>query len=118
MDVMISYRSGIDPLIYGQMDRGNDGAQELAQSTGWQELRASMRNGTVIVCEPVQGRLSDDGIRLISESKEEWMATHELFCDTLNQHRIPYVVLAASMTCIEQRVGFVSEVAGMISGEE
>lgn len=115
VDLVVSDRSGIDPLVYARMHCGDDAVREMVDSDVWLELRSSMRTGTVIVCEPVEGWLFDDGTRLMPQDHEEWMATHALFCETLRQHQIPYIILAACVTESDKRVEFVLSRAKMIS---
>lgn len=73
--------------VCGQLYCDVDAARELAQSAGWQEPRTSPSDSTAVLCEPVEGWLFDDGVRLVPENKGEWMAMHGLFCASLNQHR-------------------------------
>lgn len=115
VDLVVSDRSGIDPPVCARLYCGPEAVEEMMRNEAWTELRSSMRGGTVVVCEPVEDWLVDDGTRLMPTDKEEWAMTHRLFCETLRQDQIPYVILAAAVTGLDQRVNFVISAAGVIS---
>lgn len=106
-DVVISDRSGFDPLVYAHMYCESDLVERLTTGKSWKVLRSMMKGSVVVVCEPVQDWLVDDGTRLVPESGDEWTRTHELFCELLNKHGVPYEVLPSSLRSLEDRVEFV-----------
>jgi len=85
---------------------GSASAHGLQETAVWAELRSNLRAGIVVVCEPVQEWLYDDGTRLVPLSWEEWMETHRTFCTLLEQHDVDYIVLPASTQASKDRVDF------------
>jgi nicotinamide riboside kinase len=104
---LISDRSGIDPIVYAANYAQDRDTAVLLESTAWRELQNRMSRSLVIVCEPVEAWLEDDGIRLIPTDLAEWFAVHQSFCCHLEEASIPYCVLNASRTNILDRVQFV-----------
>ena len=106
--ILLSDRSGIDPIVYASVFAPDSGAaQRLIESLEWKGLRTRMMRAVVIVCEPVEDWLFDDGIRLMPESRNEWMYLHEACCRLLKDHNIPFEVLPPSLRSLPERVEFV-----------
>jgi nicotinamide riboside kinase len=106
-DWFISDRSGIDPLIYAKRYVGEGAAKGLFESAEWLELRESMRQSSIVVCEPGSRWLSEDGVRLMPENEDQWMAFHHTFCAFLEEMDIKYRVLPNSTADLGDRVEFV-----------
>ncbi|KAF2757685.1 hypothetical protein EJ05DRAFT_476902 [Pseudovirgaria hyperparasitica] len=112
----ISDRSGIDPLVYTKLYRGNDGIEELIKSEPWQLLKEKMRQSVVIVCEAGCDWLVDDEFRVMpKDGTDEWMQWHYAFLELLRSQRIDYHVIPASMKSIDDRV---KAVLAFLSGFE
>ena len=107
LDIVITDRSGIDPLMYARMFCGDEASTNLTDGEDWQLLKVNMTAGIIVVCPPIQEWLTDDGVRLMPLDWAEWLAMHELFCRSLDEHRIPYVTIPPTMTNIDERVKFV-----------
>lgn len=107
--VLVSDRSGIDPLAYASVFAKDQSTQGLSDCTSWQELKVRMRSATVVVCEPVEDWLIDDGVRLMPVHLQEWREMHQVFCQLLESHGIPYSVLPSSLLSLPARVDLVLE---------
>jgi predicted ATPase len=132
----ISDRSGVDPIVYAYQHINAQAAEELMATPEWKELKERMRKGLVVVCEPRvvgEGResgesaegvesvdresvsvsrswLTDDGVRLMPASLEEWKGFHDLFCRVLEERMgLGFVVLPCGLVGIGERVAFVLE---------
>lgn len=81
----VSDRSGADPIVYARRYVSKDAAEDLVTSVEWLELRERMGKSVVIVCEAGADWLTDDGVRLMPESREDWIGFHELFCSCLDK---------------------------------
>jgi hypothetical protein len=66
-----------------------------------------MRQSLIIVCEAGADWLDDDGVRLMPESKDEWISMHQLFCRCLEEWGVKYEILPCSVITIGERVAFV-----------
>ncbi|KAK5659402.1 hypothetical protein OQA88_603 [Cercophora sp. LCS_1] len=105
----ISDRSGLDPIVYA---RRYVGANTLADSEEWKELKGRMKSSLVIVCEAgegVRGWLRDDGVRLMPRDMADWVAVHRQFCALLEEQGLEYAVLPTAVGGHEERVNFVME---------
>jgi nicotinamide riboside kinase len=103
----ISDRSGVDPIVYARRYVSEDAATELLKSEEWRELCERMREGLVIVCEAGADWLRDDGVRLMPEDREDWIAFHKLFRSCLDEMELKHCVLPLNVTNIRERVEFV-----------
>lgn len=103
----ISDRSGVDPLAYAAQHVGEGAAEELMGSSDWIELRERMQGSLIVVCEAGASWLTDDGVRLMPASMEEWKAFHELFCRMLLRMGLDFVVLSSFVADLGERVEFV-----------
>lgn len=106
-DWFISDRSGADPIVYARRYVSEDAAEDLATSVEWLELRGKMGKSVVIVCEAGADWLTDDGVRLMPENREDWIWFHELFCSCLDKWGLRYQVLPCDMTNPRERLAFV-----------
>ncbi len=105
----ISDRSAADPIVYARKYVSEEAASNLVKSAEWSELGGRMRQSLVIVCEAGADWLTDDRVRLMPESKDDWIAFHQLFCRCLDEWGVKYEILACSVTGIDERVSFVLE---------
>lgn len=101
---LISDRSAADPIMYTKHLCGEDAVQALLNTPEWGILAERMRASAVIVCEAGTVWLKDDGVRLMPESRSDWMDLHEKFCRFLAEMRIRYTIVPNSMTDIDDRV--------------
>lgn len=115
--MMVSDRSGIDPLAYTSLHLNDRNVQDLAQSESWKMLCRRMRDATVILCEPVEDWLHDDGVRLMPVDVCEWNTLHRTFGQLLKQHRISYHVLPTTVVDLSARVASVMKLWESGSGE-
>ncbi|KAH7016363.1 AAA domain-containing protein [Microdochium trichocladiopsis] len=105
----ISDRSAIDPVVYARQYVGLQESQGLLELPEWRQMHKRMQASLIILCEPRSDWLKSDGVRLMPRDNEEWMLTHKLFCDVLNEVGLSFVVLSEGMSDIKVRVGFVLE---------
>ena len=105
----ISDRSGFDPIVYTKRYVGDEQAELLAQTDIWQELKERMSHSLVLVCEAGANWLVDDGTRLMPVDEKDWVAFHDLFCDSLKGAGLEYTVLPCAIKNIEERVQFVMD---------
>ncbi|KAK6839361.1 hypothetical protein PG987_005227 [Apiospora arundinis] len=91
---LVSDRSALDPIAYA-----------------WQYVVAGMRDrmagSLIVLCEAGVDWLTDDGLRLMPTSREEWFRTHEVFCQILKEARLSYIVLPRNVRSTEDRMAFV-----------
>lgn len=108
--LFISDRSAIDPIVYARQYVGLQESRALMELPEWREMRARMVDAArslVVLCEPNLSWLVDDGVRLMPQDKEEWLATHGLFLDVLEEAEVPFAILSGEVGNIDDRVGFV-----------
>ena len=103
----ISDRSGFDPIVYTKRYVGEEGARSLMQTKIWGELKARMEHSLVVVCEAGADWLVDDGVRLMPEDKKDWIAFHDLFCESLKDAGLKFVVLPYKVNDLADRAKFV-----------
>ncbi|KAK4196114.1 AAA domain-containing protein [Triangularia verruculosa] len=106
----ISDRSGADPIAYAlrYVDQGR--AQQLINSPEWKDLRSGMQGAAVVVCEAsreAESWLMDDGVRLMPEDVDDWIAMHKMFCKFFKEQGIKYDVLSAGVGDHQERVDYV-----------
>jgi predicted ATPase len=101
---IVSDRSGIDPIAYATLYGPPEVAKELLESCAWKFLREKMRQGLVILCEPVPEWLYDDGTRLMPGDDTEWYELHNVFVELLQQAGIAYEVMPSTCTSKGERV--------------
>lgn len=107
VDIVVSDRSGIDPLVYAHMYCEPQRIDGMLHSEIWAELKNNLLQNIVIVCEPVEEWLVDDGTRIMPLNFVEWMSIHTLFLDLLDRHEIQHLVLPATIHLIPDRVNFI-----------
>ena len=103
----ISDRSGFDPIVYARRYVGEEGASSLMRMEIWEKLKEHMERSLVVVCEAGADWLVDDGVRLMPEDKKDWVAFHDLFCQSLKDTRLDFVVLPCHIKDMQERVQFV-----------
>ncbi|KAM0371401.1 hypothetical protein ACHAPY_010121 [Fusarium culmorum] len=81
----ISDRSGFDPLVYAKGYVSLQGVQDLQQLPAWFEVKDRMETALIVVCEAGTPWLTDDGLRLMPGSHDEWMGVFADFCELLDQ---------------------------------
>ena len=104
---IVSDRSGVDPIAYARLYGPPEAAKKLLESFDWGLLRERMRQGLVILCEPVPEWLFDDGTRLMPADDEEWHKLHQVFIGLLREAGVAFEVLPATCTSKEERTEFV-----------
>ncbi len=105
----ISDRSGVDPAIYAGAHVSLTAAASLLNSPECAELRERMSGAVVVICEAGADWLTDDGVRLVPKSRDEWVKFHRFFCECLDEIGLRYEVLPCSITSHRERVNFVVE---------
>lgn len=104
----ISDRSGVDPIVYARKHVGKEASDGMAHTEAWLlELAGRMKESVVVVCEPGADWLTDDGVRLMPESREEWIDFHRLFCRSMDDLGLSYDVLPCDVAAIGDRLAFV-----------
>ena len=103
----ISDRSGFDPIVYTRRYVGEEGVRSLMEMKLWGELKERMGRSLVVVCEAGADWLVDDGVRLMPEDKKDWIAFHHLFCESLQEAGLNFVVLPCEVKDMAERVKFV-----------
>lgn len=106
-DLMLSDRSGLDPIAYSYQYGGASYAQALTGTEEWQSLRCSMQQSLVILCEPLTAWLTDDGERLMPKTHQEWLDLHHRFLRLLQETSIDFHLLPSSLIALGERVDFV-----------
>jgi nicotinamide riboside kinase len=100
----ISDRSAIDPIVYASLYASEEAAAGMFETEAWKNCRVGMQEGLVIVCEAGTPFLHDDGVRLMPEDFERWMAVHDMFCRLLQEQGITFTVIRKEMVDLMQRV--------------
>lgn len=103
---LVSDRSALDPVAYAWQYVGPGAARSL-MTAEWRGMRDRMAGSLIVLCEAGVDWLTDDGVRLMPASREEWCRTHEVFCQVLKEARLSYVVLPRSVGSTEERMAFV-----------
>ncbi|KFY03035.1 hypothetical protein V490_00329 [Pseudogymnoascus sp. VKM F-3557] len=103
----VSDRSGVDPIVYARKYASSGSESGLIKSAEWLELRERIEKSVVIVCEAGADWLKDDGVRLMPESKKDWIGFHQLFCSCLDELGLNYEVLPCNVAILDERVAFV-----------
>ncbi|KAL6922966.1 hypothetical protein FSHL1_000238 [Fusarium sambucinum] len=103
----ISDRSGLDPLVYAKRYVSLEGMQELQQLPVWAEIKERMEHSLIVVCEAGTPWLTDDGVRLMPDSNDEWMAVSHDFCTLLDQLDLKYSILPKTMLDLSRRASFI-----------
>ena len=103
----ISDRSGLDPIVYANRYVGSSAAEAMMGTKIWRDLRERMSRSLIIVCEAGMDWLTDDGVRLMPADRADWIAFHDLFCNSLREAGLEFTVLPRSIKDIEQRLDFV-----------
>ena len=111
----IADRSGFDAIVYTKRYAGEEGARELTRTKMWGELKERMEHSLIVVCEAGADWLVDDGVRLMPENREDWVAFHNLFCSSLKDAGLEYVVVPYEMKDMAERVRFVLSCWGSTS---
>ena len=86
---------------------GEEGARSLMRTAIWGELKERMGRSLVVVCEAGADWLVDDGVRLMPEDKQDWVAFHDLFCESLQDAGLDFVVLPCKVKDLGERVQYV-----------
>ncbi|KAF2759854.1 hypothetical protein EJ05DRAFT_526550 [Pseudovirgaria hyperparasitica] len=103
----ISDRSGLDPIIYAQLQETND-AQAMKESASWAASQQRMKNSLVILCEagnPDWFKL--DTARISHSESHNWHNMHTRYITLLEETDIKFFLLEKSITKIGERVNFV-----------
>lgn len=100
----ISDRSGLDPIVYASVFVGPDSAQTLLASEEWLTLESNMKAGLVVLCDAGDSWLTDDGVRLMPKSNEDWDYLTSAFRHLLETRNINYTMLPRTMSRIEDRI--------------
>lgn len=103
----ISDRSGFDPIVYARRYVGEEEASSLMRMEIWGQLKEQMERSLVVVCEAGADWLVDDGVRLMPEDKKDWVAFHDLFCQSLKDVKLNFIVLPCHIKDLQERVKFV-----------
>ncbi|KAG6008458.1 hypothetical protein E4U21_004480 [Claviceps maximensis] len=103
----ISDRSGLDPLVYAERHVGPAFVRDMMLTAEWQQLRASLARSLILVCEPVEEWLVDDGVRLMPADWQDWRDYHRRFCSFLEALGLEYQVVPSTMPQLGLRVRYV-----------
>ena len=103
----IADRSALDAVAYARQYVGTAEARNLRTGAAWQEVENKMRAGVVILCEPGEAWLIDDGVRLMPQNYGEWFELHAHFMALLAECGIEHVVLPCSVSHLDERVNVV-----------
>lgn len=108
----ISDRSAIDPIVYAKFYIKVDTFESLTDLEDWRrtKLKYQDENVTLIVLiEPNQAFLKDDGTRKLPNDSEDWFAFYKCFISFMTQNEIPFKIIPENLTDINQRVDQVIE---------
>lgn len=108
-DIVVSDRSGADPLVYATVYGQGQPTDELTSSKAWGTLKANMQKSLAVICPPTREWLFDDGIRLVPESWEEWCRVHEEFLSILNRYDLEFIEVPRSTQSLDDRLRLVLE---------
>ncbi|CEI41744.1 hypothetical protein FVEN_g3748 [Fusarium venenatum] len=103
----ISDRSGIDPLVYAKRYASLQGIQDLQKLPVWAEIKERMEHSLIVVCEAGTPWLTNDGVRLMPDSNDEWMGVFHDFCTLLDQLGLNYSALPRTMLYLSKRADFI-----------
>jgi len=103
----ISDRSAFDPLVYAKRYAAPGAVAQLQQLPAWKEVKARMDTSLIVVCESGMPWLTDDGVRLMPGSEDEWMQTFYSFCEMLGELGLEYCVVPRTVLDISERAALV-----------
>uniref|UniRef100_A0A4E9E9Q6 NadR/Ttd14 AAA domain-containing protein n=1 Tax=Gibberella zeae TaxID=5518 RepID=A0A4E9E9Q6_GIBZA len=103
----ISDRSGFDPLVYAKRYVSLQGVQDLQQLPAWFEVKDRMEAALIVVREAGTPWLTDDGVRLMPGSHDEWMGVFADFCELLDQVSFEYCIIPRTMLDLSERADFI-----------
>lgn len=107
IDVVVSDRCAVDPLVYAAFFCGMEAIEELLIECDKADMMNQLRQSTIVLCEPIQEWLFDDGTRLMPLNMDEWHEMHSQFRNLLEAFRIDYIVLTQTVRSLTDRVNFV-----------
>ena len=109
----ISDRSGVDAIIYDKCFANKSGVEKLLNITAWKELKKTLRDSLIIVCEPVLTWLKENRLRLMLKDPlartELVFIIHRKFCNFLDDAKFQYTILSNTQHELSDRVSFVIE---------
>ena len=103
----ISDRSALDALVYAQRYCSSD--KSLRTMDELYDSLARLRNAVVILCEPVEAWLVDDGVRLMPENAADWLDLHHRFRENLAAFNVDFHILPRHILYLDDRARFVIE---------
>lgn len=109
LGIILSDRSAVDPIVYSSLHDATEGKKNtysLISSAEFQKILPFYRQSSFLLLKPIPEWLIDDGVRLLDDQEESWMA----FQEVLTQLRIPFWQLDEKCRSLEERVKSVLEV--------
>ena len=103
----ISDRSVLDALVYAQQYGGSD--ESLTSMEQMEDAVARLRDGIIVLCEPVEKWLVKDGVRLMPGDIAEWLDLHQRFQQNLAALKIDHLLLPQTRLDIDERAACVIE---------
>lgn len=105
----ISDRSGVDPIMYTMKYIGLQAAADLVAMPEWAQMRErySREDAVVVVVEPNEKFLQEDGTRLLIDGLKDCQEFSEVFKTFLREQNIPYKELKGEIADINERVRIV-----------
>ena len=113
----ISDRSCVDPVIYTKLfvarPHGDSttsiptAMEDLLKTPTYHALEEDVRKGLLILIEPNDATLRDDGVRMMPLSTGEWHEFHKECCEFLEERKVRFRVIGTEVIDVGDRVEFV-----------
>ncbi|KAF8467384.1 AAA domain-containing protein [Kalaharituber pfeilii] len=112
----ISDRSCLDPVMYTKIYVTNshqgsipipNAVEEITASPTYLALEERLRKGILVLIEPNEVTLTDDGVRLMPNNLKEWKLFHEVSSGFLKDRGIKYLEIGKELCVVEERMMFV-----------
>jgi len=108
----ISDRCAIDPIVYAEFFITADMSSSLTDLDEWQKMKVRYqdeRSTLIVLIEPNEAFLKDDGTRKMPTDLEEWQSFYGCFLAFMNKNRIPFKLIPKNVTNLYDRMDQVIE---------
>jgi nicotinamide riboside kinase len=103
----LSDRCAIDPLVYLMHYSGKEVVQRITMTDEWRRLRNRYRDpkrSLVILLLPVDEFLTDDNVRYVAKTLEDWYSLAESFRRFMLEENILFIEIGKECVNLEERV--------------
>lgn len=109
--MFIADRCAIDPIVYAKFYIKNENI-DLLDTEEWNEMKLRYQNdqsSLIVVIEPNEIFLKDDGIRKMPTDLEDWKLFYQTYLTFMIDNHIPFKIIPRNVTDIFDRMNQVVE---------